>query len=84
MEERLNPALRDSYLRQVKSWRCEVKGLGARIAAAQTKDELRICVDQLADMRVRSRSVCDELNIATDGTETYDQLIRMILRRVNV
>lgn len=84
MEERLNPDLKNSYLRQVKSWRCEVKSLGARIDAAQTKEQLRACTDHLAEMRVRVRLLCDELDIPTNSTETLDELIRLVLKRVNV
>lgn len=73
-----------SHIRQLEGWRFEVKGLGHRLEHAKTEEEVHLVSTLVRDLRVRVRRACDEFGIFTDGTESLDNLIRSIVRKLNV
>lgn len=77
--------MREDYsrIRQLEGWRFEVKGLGHRLEHAKTEEEVHLVTTLVRDLRVRVRHACDEFGIFTDGTETLDNLIRSIVRKLN-
>lgn len=71
-----------TYLRQIDSVRHEAIVLGNRMLVATTDEQRRHCEIHLADLGVRVRLMCDQLNIPTSDGERLDRLVAKVMKAI--